>query len=84
MYFDRKNFNYYSTFLIRLAWTVEVIAVFIGFMISILVSVSAFRSSTDSIGFFDSSSSMLIAGLPFLLIAVTGEVYFYFLFYFFA
>ena len=70
MYFDRKNFNYYSTFLIRLAWTVEVIAVFIGFMISILVSVSAFRSSTDSIGFFDSSSSMLIAGLPFLLIAV--------------
>lgn len=70
MYFDRKNFSYYSTFLIRLAWTVEVIAVCIGFMISILVSVSAFRSSTDSIGFLDSSSSILIAGLPFLLIAV--------------
>ena len=70
MYFDRKNFSYYSTFLIRLAWSVEVIAVCIGFMISILVSVSAFRSSTDSIGFLDSSSSILIAGLPFLLIAV--------------
>jgi hypothetical protein len=70
MYFDRKNFSYYSTFLIRLAWTVEVIAVCIGFMISILVSVSAFRSSTDSIGFLDSSSAVLIAGLPFLLIAV--------------
>ena len=41
MYFDRKNFSYYSTFLIRLAWSVEVIAVCIGFMISILVSVSA-------------------------------------------
>ena len=70
MYFDRKNFSYYSSFLIRLAWTVEVIAVCIGFMISILVSVSAFRSSTESIGFLDSSSSILIAGLPFLLIAV--------------
>ena len=70
MYFDRKNFSYYSTFLIRLAWTVEVIAVCIGFMISILVSVAAFHASTDSIGFLDSSSSILIAGLPFLLIAV--------------
>jgi len=70
MYFDRKNFSYYSTFLIRLAWTVEIIAVCIGFMISILVSVSAFRSSTDSIGFLDSTSAILIAGLPFLLIAV--------------
>jgi hypothetical protein len=39
-------------------------------MISILVSVSAFRSSTDSIGFLDSTSAILIAGLPFLLIAV--------------
>ena len=70
MYFDRKNFSYYSTFLIRLAWTVEVIAVCIGFMISILVSVAAFHASTGSIGFLDSSSSILIAGLPFLLIAV--------------
>ena len=70
MYFDRKRISYYSTFLIRLAWTVEVIAVCIGFMISILVSVSAFKSSTDSIGFLDSFSSVLIAGLPFLLIAV--------------
>lgn len=70
MYFDRKNISYYSAFLIRLAWTVEIIAVCIGFMISILVSVSAFKSSTDSIGFLDSFSSVLIAGLPFLLIAV--------------
>ncbi|MGI2259194.1 hypothetical protein [Shewanella sp. GXUN23E] len=68
---EQQNIQYYSRFLIRLAWTVEVIAVFIGFTISILMSVSAFNSvsSYENVSFIDSSSAVLIAGLPFLLVA---------------
>lgn len=70
MYFEREKFGYYSKFLIYLAWTVEIIAVCIGFMISMLVSISAFHADTENISLLDSSSSVLIAGLPFLLVAV--------------
>ncbi|MCL2915953.1 hypothetical protein L2725_19605 [Shewanella corallii] len=68
---EQQNIKYYSTFLIRLAWTVEVIAVLIGFTISILMSVSAFNSIStfENISFIDSASAIVIAGLPFLLVA---------------
>ncbi|WP_025820920.1 hypothetical protein [Shewanella marina] len=72
MYYDRTNIKYYSKFLIRLAWTVEVIAVLIGFTISILMAVSAYNSiaTYEQTNAVDSTSAILIAGLPFLLVAV--------------
>ncbi|MFT5235511.1 MAG: hypothetical protein ACI90A_000874, partial [Shewanella sp.] len=72
MYYDRENVHFYSRFLIRLAWTVEVIAVLIGFTISILMAVSAFKSISnfENTDVIDSTSSIVVAGLPFLLVAV--------------
>ncbi|WP_064791980.1 hypothetical protein [Shewanella woodyi] len=72
MYYDRENVHFYSRFLIRLAWTVEVIAVLIGFTISILMAVSAFKSISNfqNTDLIDSTSSIVVAGLPFLLVAV--------------
>jgi F0F1-type ATP synthase membrane subunit b/b' len=62
----------YSRFLVTLAWTVEIIAVLIGFTISIVVSISAYHSFSTSgeVSLLDGTSSVLVAGLPFLLIAV--------------
>jgi hypothetical protein len=72
MYYDRENVHFYSRFLIRLAWAVEVIAVLIGFTISILMAVSAFKSISnfENTDVIDSTSSIVVAGLPFLLVAV--------------
>lgn len=70
--FPEKYVADYSTFLVKLAWTIEIIAVLIGFTISIVVSVSAFQSYADdkSVGLLSGFSAVMVAGLPFLLIAV--------------
>ena len=72
MNFSKKYNEGYANFLIRLAWTVEVIAVLIGLTISIVVSISANESylNQDSVSLIGNYSSVLVAGLPFLLIAV--------------
>lgn len=70
--FSNKYKEKYADFLIRLAWVVEIIAVLIGLTISIVVSISANQSYTDqgSAGLLGNSASILVAGLPFLLVAV--------------
>ncbi|MGI9326392.1 MAG: hypothetical protein ACR2PZ_14315 [Pseudomonadales bacterium] len=72
MLYSKKYVSNYSKFLIALAWTVEVIAVIIGLTISIVVSVSAYNSfaSKDDVGLLDGSSAIIVAALPFVLIAV--------------
>ena len=72
MLYSRKYISDYSRFLVTLAWTVEIIAVLIGFTISIVVSVSAYNSFANEAtgGLLAGSSAVLVAGLPFLLIAV--------------
>ncbi len=66
--FQNKN----ASFLIKLAWTVEIIAVLIGLTISIVVAVSAHSAYTnqEEVNLLGSASSILVAALPFLLIAV--------------
>ena len=61
----------YSKFLIRLAWSVEVLAVLIGLTVSVVVAVSAYQASAKlgSTGFMSGSSSVLVATLPFVLVA---------------
>lgn len=72
MSFSPKIKSYYAKNLIRLAWSVEIIAVLIGLTISIVVSVSASSSysAQGSSGILGNSSSVLVAGLPFLLVAM--------------
>lgn len=72
MLYSRRYIGNYSKFLVILAWTVEIIAVLIGFTISIVVSVSAYNSfsSSGESSLLDGTSAVLVAGLPFLLIAV--------------
>ncbi len=62
----------YSRFLILLAWTVEIIAVLIGLTISVVVAVSAYNSfaSDGEVGLLDGTSAIVVAGLPFVLVAV--------------
>lgn len=62
----------YANFLISLAWAVEIIAVLIGLTISIVVSISANESysTQESASLLGNSASILVAGLPFLLVAV--------------
>jgi len=59
--------------LVKFAWTIEVIAVLIGFLISIMVSYSVYyeinRGGNNSFDFND-FSAIFVAGLPFLLVAV--------------
>jgi len=58
--------------LVKFAWTIEIIAVLIGFLISIIVSYSVFNEINrfDKVLTFGDYSSILVAGLPFLLVAV--------------
>ncbi len=72
MLYSKRYVGNYSRFLVILAWTVEIIAVLIGFTISIVVSVSAYNSfaSSGSASLLDGTSAVVVAGLPFLLIAV--------------
>lgn len=62
----------YSKYLIRLAWTVEVIAVAIGFTISIIVVMSTLGQLQEdpNTSFFEQFASLAVAGLPFVMIAV--------------
>ena len=73
MAFSREYKDKYASFLIKLAWSVEIVAVLIGLMISLVVSISAsqaFMSGQEDAGFFGTTSNMLVAGLPFLLVAL--------------
>jgi len=72
MLYSKRYIGNYSRFLVILAWTVEIIAVLIGFTISIVVSVSAYNSfsSYGQSSLLDGTSAVLVAGLPFVLIAV--------------
>ena len=56
--------------MIRLAWTVEIIAALIGLTISIIVGVSAGLSDQFEESLLGQGASVLVAGLPFLLVAV--------------
>ena len=72
MLYSRSYVGNYSRFLIGLAWTVEVIAVVIGLTISIVVAVSAYNAfaSESSVSLLDGTSAIVVASLPFVLIAV--------------
>lgn len=56
--------------MIRLAWTVEIIAALIGLTVSIIVGVSAGLSDQFEESLLGQGASVLVAGLPFLLVAV--------------
>jgi len=58
--------------LVKFAWVIEIIAVIIGFLISIMVSYSVYFeiNRTDHVFGFNDFSAIFVAGLPFLLVAV--------------
>lgn len=58
--------------LVKFAWTIEIIAVIIGFLISIIVSYSVFNEINrfDKAFTFGDYAAILVAGLPFLLVAI--------------
>jgi hypothetical protein len=58
--------------LVKFAWVVEIIAVLIGFLISIIVAYAAYDAinHVDKDMTFNDYSSIFVAGLPFLLVAV--------------
>jgi len=58
--------------LVRFAWAVEIVAVSIGFLISIIVSYSVYFqiNRIDDILTFGDYSTILVAGLPFVLVAI--------------
>ncbi|MEL0638513.1 MULTISPECIES: hypothetical protein [Marinomonas] len=58
--------------LVKFAWVVEILAVSIGFLISIIVSFSVYTelNKTDRELNFGDYSSILVAALPFVLVAV--------------
>jgi len=62
----------YSKYLIRLAWAVEIIAVAIGFTISIIVVMSTLSqlNQDSNVSFFEQFASLAVAGLPFVLVAI--------------
>ena len=71
MAFSDKYKGGYASFLIQLAWVVEIIAVLIGLTISVVVSMSANESYSNqqAPNLLSNSASILVAGLPFLLVA---------------
>lgn len=73
MAFSRDYKEKYAEFLIKMAWSVEVVAVLIGLMISLVVSINAaesYATGKEGAGFLSTASNMLVAGLPFLLVAI--------------
>ena len=58
--------------LVKFAWVIEIIAVIIGFLISIMVAYSVYFeiNRTDHNFDFNDFSAIFVAGLPFLLVAV--------------
>ena len=58
--------------LVKFAWAIEIVAVLIGFLISIIVSYSVYfeiNRGDDGLSFND-YAAILVAGLPFLLVAI--------------
>ena len=72
MLHSKNQVSNYSRLLIALAWTVEGIAVLIGLTISIVVAVSALNSYAGEadVSLLDGTSAIVVAALPFVLIAV--------------
>lgn len=73
MAFSRDYKEVYAAFLIKMAWSLEIVAVLIGLMISLVVSINASQSYTNGMegaGFLGTTSNMLVAGLPFVLVAI--------------
>ncbi|MGO3408517.1 hypothetical protein [Marinomonas sp.] len=68
---NRELFNI-GVRLVKFAWVVEILAVSIGFLISIIVSFSVYTQldKTDRTLNFGDYSSILVAALPFVLVAV--------------
>ncbi len=61
-----------GTNLVKFAWAIEIVAVLIGFLISIIVSYSVYfeiNRGDDGLAFND-YAAILVAGLPFLLVAI--------------
>ena len=58
--------------LVKFAWTVEIVAVLIGFLISIIVSYSVYFQidRADNVLTFGDYSTILVAGLPFVLVGI--------------
>lgn len=58
--------------LVKFAWAVEIVAILIGFLISIIVSYSVYFqiNRIDEKFTFGDYSTILVAGLPFLLVAI--------------
>ncbi len=58
--------------LVKFAWAIEIVAVLIGFLISIIVSYSVYFEINRGSGefTFNDYAAILVAGLPFLLVAI--------------
>jgi uncharacterized protein YdcH (DUF465 family) len=58
--------------LVKFAWAIEIVAVLIGFLISIIVSYSVYFEINRGEGAlrFNDYAAILVAGLPFLLVAI--------------
>jgi len=58
--------------LVKFAWAIEIVAVLIGFLISIIVSYSVYFEINRGDGAlrFNDYAAILVAGLPFLLVAI--------------
>jgi tetrahydromethanopterin S-methyltransferase subunit B len=69
---DSKKLHNTGKGLVKFAWGVEILAVLIGLLISLMVSISVYREiSFSERGFeFADLSAILVAGLPFMLVAV--------------
>jgi len=68
---NERLFNI-GVYLVKFAWVVEIIAVLIGLLISIIVSYSVYTqlNITESEMTFSDYSAVLVAGLPFFLVAI--------------
>ena len=70
--YSQSQVSYYSDFLIRLAWVVEILAVTIGLTISVVMGLATYHSFEQSggAGFVEGTAAILVTALPFILIAV--------------
>ena len=68
---NQKLFNV-GVRLVKFAWVIEILAISIGFLISIIVSYSVYAelNKTDKVLDFGDYSSILVSALPFVLVAV--------------
>lgn len=70
--YSQSQVSYYSDFLVRLAWVVEVLAVAIGLTISVVMGLATYNSfeQAGGAGFVEGTAAILVTALPFILIAV--------------